>query len=422
MLFKKLFSALFVIGVVLSMTVAAQAAYYWTNTTGSDWDTDSLWNSGIEPTIADYAAIGSGEPNYIYNNAVCTASMSGEVAKGIWVGHAATGTLYITGGTLQSDYDFRIGRMQFDWGNGTGTVYQSAGAVSQTQTGSLRLTALGWGKGDKGYYNISGGTLAAKGGDGLVVGLNGYGEFNLSGSGAVTVDKNLWIAGSTYVYAYTGYDYGTAADSTGHVNASGGSMTVKTNLNVGNYGAGEYNMSGGTLSVAGTVAVGNGTTGSGKFKVDGIGSTITWSGASATFGANSTLAYKAGANGVSSIVLSNTSTGTLNINAAAQLSFDLSAMSTAANDILLVDNYGADLISGKFATYDEGATVKTFGDGSYYTLTYAYDAATMLGTGHDVAAANDMALIAHAVPEPGTLALLAAGLIGLMAYAWRKRK
>ena len=26
------------------------------------------------------------------------------------------------------------------------------------------------------------------------------------------------------------------------------------------------------------------------------------------------------------------------------------------------------------------------------------------------------------VPEPGTLALLAAGLIGLLAYAWRKRK
>ena len=26
------------------------------------------------------------------------------------------------------------------------------------------------------------------------------------------------------------------------------------------------------------------------------------------------------------------------------------------------------------------------------------------------------------VPEPGTLALLAAGLIGLLAYAWRKQK
>ncbi|MCD4726183.1 MAG: PEP-CTERM sorting domain-containing protein [Pirellulales bacterium] len=26
------------------------------------------------------------------------------------------------------------------------------------------------------------------------------------------------------------------------------------------------------------------------------------------------------------------------------------------------------------------------------------------------------------IPEPGTLALLATGLIGLLCYAWRKRK
>ena len=30
-------------------------------------------------------------------------------------------------------------------------------------------------------------------------------------------------------------------------------------------------------------------------------------------------------------------------------------------------------------------------------------------------------LVLTVVPEPGTLALLAAGLLGLLAYAWRKR-
>jgi hypothetical protein len=30
--------------------------------------------------------------------------------------------------------------------------------------------------------------------------------------------------------------------------------------------------------------------------------------------------------------------------------------------------------------------------------------------------------VVKAVPEPSTLALLAGGLLGLIAYAWRKRK
>ena len=33
-----------------------------------------------------------------------------------------------------------------------------------------------------------------------------------------------------------------------------------------------------------------------------------------------------------------------------------------------------------------------------------------------------MSGIGAPVPEPGTLALLAAGLVSLLAYAWRKRK
>jgi hypothetical protein len=35
---------------------------------------------------------------------------------------------------------------------------------------------------------------------------------------------------------------------------------------------------------------------------------------------------------------------------------------------------------------------------------------------------DNMRMSSAVVPEPGTLALLATGLIGLLAYAWRKRK
>ena len=56
-------------------------------------------------------------------------------------------------------------------------------------------------------------------------------------------------------------------------------------------------------------------------------------------------------------------------------------------------------------SYVRMANMTSFGDPSYIGLFFVKFEGSAVG-----------------VPEPGTLALLAAGLAGLLCYAWRKRR
>jgi hypothetical protein len=454
---------------------AAQATVnvYFTPTS-DDWNAAGNWidTAGLSrvPTNNDNPTIGSGYASYYYPNRACTYSLTGGNAATLTVGDSSSGTLTITGGSLTVVNSFRAGYIRAGV-PGTGTVYQQGGTVKVNgSSGGLAGFGLGYGLGDFGTYNMSGGSLStprlwvgrgsdssADGGSGVfnltggTVSVTGYAALSYSFSsalpnngtaGTMTIDGGTFndsaplyvgyagtassiclfksgsasVTGATYV---GGYNSGSIA--AGVIEQTGGIFTATGGLNVGRYGPGTYTIAGGTLSVPGAVAIGN-STGTGKFEVQGLLDTITWGGASATLGANSTLSYVAGTTGVSDIVLSNTSTGALTINGAALLSLNFAAMTSATHDLLLVDNYGTDLIVGTFSNYAENAVAATFGDGSYFTLTYVYDAATTLGAGHNVAAPNDLALIAHAAPEPSTMALLGMGLVGLLAYAWRKEK
>ena len=75
---------------------------------------------------------------------------------------------------------------------------------------------------------------------------------------------------------------------------------------------------------------------------------------------------------------------------------------------------------GNFATYTTTATApdsSLVGEQLYVKLT------TRFGTSQDFAVALDNVVITAAVvPEPTTLMLVATGVVGLLAYAWRKRK
>jgi T5SS/PEP-CTERM-associated repeat protein/autotransporter-associated beta strand protein len=139
--------------------------------------------------------------------------------------NGATGVVNVTGGRLSINNECWIGQ-----NGGKGTVNLSGGEIFSTSYVQLGRTNAA---GSEGTLNHSGGTWNKLGGNPFIVGDNGKGTYNLSGTGAVTV------FGDTFV--------GQGATGNGTLAMTGGTVTTNGWNVIGREGGtGLVNMSGGT--------------------------------------------------------------------------------------------------------------------------------------------------------------------------------
>ena len=271
------------------------------------------------------------------------------------------------------------------------------------------------------------------------VASGGWGTASNWDDGVPTSGKNAYIINNGTCAIGSG-DTATAkiltlggTSVTGYINMTGGNLAF-TECYVGKFGVGGFTQTGGNVSGQllnlgyssgdGTYSISGGglslsselRIGAGRFEVIGSNPTIATDGDLFSRG---DISYVMDSVGVSPISLT-TDDGIVSIDGT--LSLDFSAMTSATDDIVLIDNYGFDPLNGEFTGSNraEGDIVHTFSDGSWYSLTYFYPVGS---GGLGFVAANDLALVAHAVPEPSSLILLSACLIaGLLGCAWRKRR
>ncbi|MAT68913.1 MAG: hypothetical protein CMJ58_05260 [Planctomycetaceae bacterium] len=347
-----------------------------------------------------------------------TANVTGgsvHTGNEIWVGNAGgTGELNQSSGVVESDTWVAIGR-----DSGTGVVNLSGDAV-------LRKLLID--DGDAGNVSDSEGSFIVVGG----LGTGGIGTLN--------------IAGEATVWSDTGLQMNETAGQAGVVNQSGGTVTLhdftpkdfqtqlgqSLNIDMNGHGEGEYHLSGGVLN-AETVKVGSGwleiTGGELNATVINVGDGGMLSGAGGAINAN--VVQDGGTTSPGNSPGTMTVTGNYSLNSgdlfmeiegtgagtgydqlivtgdvslAGDLTLAGAYVASLGDSFTLIDNQGANAISGAFTGLAEGAAV-------------SFNGVSLLATyvGGD---GNDFVLTA--VPEPATIALLAT--MGLVGAAWRRRR
>jgi hypothetical protein len=356
---------------------------------------------------------------------------------------------------------------------GAGSVQQTGGSIDiQTSSATTRLNGFGLGTlaGSQGAYTMSGGTLTVgafsdNGVDGdtemnMFVGYKGQGTFTQTG-GTVNVSRKLTIgmaAGVSSLYDMSSGNgvlntttYGEMIVSNGGADTLlvGGNSTVNTyGFRMGRgAGNGTITMTGGTVNVTGATGIytsGTGTLNLGGGLLDMHGNNIkSLTNFNFTGGelrnanvdismtqAGGTLAPGAAATPGTTTI--GATTGVNYTQTAGTLAFDI--LDTGVPGLATTYDHvtvgGAATLDGTVAVSLLSGYTPTAGDsfdlldwGTTLSGTPTWSLPTLGdGLSWDTSAFATSGMISiMQVPEPGSLSLLALGLVGLAVYAWRKR-
>ncbi|MFH1551206.1 MAG: PEP-CTERM sorting domain-containing protein [Planctomycetota bacterium] len=404
------FGIIVTVAVLSSLLAASQShadSTNWTGTTG-DWHDPLNWDNGI-PTSSDNAyndnggtaqitdITGAAESLYLYAgyNLLGTINQDGgtnTITRHLFLGYesVSSGTYNLSGtGELSIGY---YDHSEYIGYYGTGEFNQTGG--TNTVGSSLCIGVVDV-PGSYGKYNLSGGELSARH---EYVGGYSTGEFNQTG-GINTVSMALRL--------------GSESGSTGAYNLNAGDLLVEEE-EVGRYGTGEFNQSGGTNTVNFILTLGfwagsNGTynlSGTGELSVsfkeyigyEGIGE-FNQEGGTHTVSSYLYLGRESGSSGIY-----NLSGGSLEVEDL-EINYGWMDIDVSEIDLFAVSGDNVNLLDG----YIDGDKIidSTLGAGQYL---YAFYDSENHWTTLDIGF----------IPEPGTIALIGAGLLGLAGLARKK--
>jgi autotransporter-associated beta strand protein len=360
-------------------------------------------------------------------------------ASSLYVGYISGGTgSYNLGGSASS---LTAPSSEYVGYNGTGIFTQTGGANSVAGT-----LYLGYNSGSRGTYNLNGGALAVgslKKNSGTATFNFGGGTLSFISAGTCSLPMNLTAAVTDATVNCNGYAItlsGSLSGAGGLVKVGGGALT----LSAANTYTGTTLIQSGSLVFKGSTAIAAATISTAKTDVGAGTLVFDYSSAGASVAATiESLLTASHANSFASGVIYSTLAASNNY--ALGWSEDTASKTVTVRVAL----YGDATLDGTVNVYDLGQVLANYnttgawaaGDFNYDGTVNIYDlgqvlanydkSLTLSGTEintSDYAGLDGAAVAAlqaagvNVVPEPGSLALLTAGALGLLIYRRRRRR